>query len=31
MATMVAEAVKDMQDGLDPVQARDAVLAGGSR
>ena len=31
MAAMVDEAAKDMQGGLDPVQARDAVLAGGSR
>ena len=28
---MVAQAIDDMQAGLDPVQARNAVLAGGSR
>ena len=31
LAAMVDQAIDDMQAGLDPVQARDAVLAGGSR
>ena len=31
LTAMVAQVVDDMQAGLDPVQARNAVLAGGSR
>ena len=31
LTAMVAQAIDDMQAGLDPVQARNAVLAGSSR